>query len=91
MADTEYNAEEAAELKKRRAFRKFSFRGIDLDQLLDLPSSQLLNILHARARRRFNRGLKRRPMGLIKKLRKAKQEAKPNEKPDLFKTHLRDM
>lgn len=30
-------------------------------------------------------------MGLIKKLRKAKQEAAPNEKPDLVKTHLRDM
>jgi small subunit ribosomal protein S15e len=62
-----------------------------MNRLLDLPSNQLLNILHARARRRFNRGLKRRPMGLIKKLRKAKQEAKPNEKPDLVKTHLRDM
>lgn len=60
-------------------------------RLLDLPSNELLRILHARARRRFNRGLKRRPMGLIKKLRKAKQEAKPNEKPDLVKTHLRDM
>jgi small subunit ribosomal protein S15e len=121
-------------LKKKRTFRKFSYRGIDLDQyvlthlftsqsspialldqlyhsttpsypfhsihpltlpsptrLLDLPSNQLLNILHARARRRFNRGLKRRPMGLIKKLRKAKENAKPNEKPDLVKTHLRDM
>jgi len=30
-------------------------------------------------------------MGLIKKLRKSKQEAKPNEKPELVKTHLRDM
>ena len=30
-------------------------------------------------------------MGLIKKLRKAKQEAKPNEKPPTVKTHLRDM
>jgi small subunit ribosomal protein S15e len=30
-------------------------------------------------------------MGLIKKLRKAKSEAKPNEKPDQVKTHLRDM
>ena len=30
-------------------------------------------------------------MGLIKKLRKAKQEAKPNEKQDTVKTHLRDM
>nr|POF26285.1 40s ribosomal protein s15 [Quercus suber] len=91
MADDEYNAEEAAELKKKRAFRKFSYRGIDLDELLDLSSEQLRDVVHARARRRFNRGLKRKPMGLIKKLRKAKQEAKPNEKPDTVKTHLRDM
>merc|ERR1712113_484845 len=91
MADQEYNPEEAAEIKAKRAFRKFSYRGIDLDQLLDLSSDQLRDVVHARARRRFNRGLKRKPMGLIKKLRKAKQEAKPNEKPDLVKTHLRDM
>ncbi|EED16037.1 40S ribosomal protein S15, putative [Talaromyces stipitatus ATCC 10500] len=91
MADQEYNAEEAAELKKKRQFRKFSYRGIELEQLLDLSSEELRDLVHARARRRFNRGLKRKPMGLIKKLRKAKQEAKPNEKPDLVKTHLRDM
>ena len=30
-------------------------------------------------------------MGLIKKLRKAKKEALPNEKPAVVKTHLRDM
>lgn len=30
-------------------------------------------------------------MGLIKKLRKAKTEAPPNEKPAVVKTHLRDM
>lgn len=61
------------------------------NRLLDLSSEELRDVVHARARRRFNRGLKRKPMGLIKKLRKAKQEAKPNEKPDLVKTHLRDM
>ena len=54
-------------------------------------NSYLLQIVHARARRRFQRGLKRRPMGLIKKLRKAKKEAPPNEKPTVVKTHLRDM
>jgi hypothetical protein len=51
----------------------------------------ILQLVHARARRRFQRGLKRRPMGLIKKLRKAKKEAPPNEKPAVVKTHLRDM
>lgn len=51
----------------------------------------IMQLVHARARRRFQRGLKRRPMGLIKKLRKAKKEAPPNEKPAVVKTHLRDM
>ena len=50
-----------------------------------------MELVHARARRRFTRGLKRKPMGLIKKLRKAKKEATPGEKPDVVKTHLRDM
>jgi len=30
-------------------------------------------------------------MALIKKLRKAKKEAPPNEKPEIVKTHLRNM
>ncbi|KAK8049804.1 ribosomal protein S19 [Apiospora phragmitis] len=90
--DPDYNAEEAAELKKKRQFRKSLTEASTLMRtLLDLDSEQLRDVVHARARRRINRGLKRKPMGLIKKLRKAKQEAKPNEKPDLVKTHLRDM
>lgn len=47
--------------------------------------------MHSRARRRFSRGLKRKPMALIKKLRKAKKEAPPNEKPAIVKSHLRNM
>merc|ERR1739849_72971 len=75
------------ELKKKRTFRKFMFRGVDLDQLLDLSSEQLMEIVHARARRRFTRGLKMKPLALMKKLRKAKKEAPPNEKPAVVKTH----
>jgi len=50
-----------------------------------------MDLVHARARRRFSRGLKRKPMALIKKLRKAKREAAQYEKPEVVKTHLRDM
>lgn len=50
-----------------------------------------MELLNCRARRRFNRGLKRKPLALIKKLRKAKKEAPPMEKPEVVKTHLRDM
>ncbi|KAK0560588.1 ribosomal protein S15, partial [Tilletia horrida] len=92
MADAfEYDADEAAQLKARRSFKKFTYRGIELDKLLDLSNEEFMQIVPARARRRFSRGLKRKPMGLIKKLRKAKQEAPPNEKPRTVKTHLRNM
>lgn len=54
-------------------------------------SEQLMELMHCRARRRFGRGLKRKPMALVKKLRKAKKEAPPLEKPEIVKTHLRNM
>ncbi|CAL5347316.1 unnamed protein product [Camellia sinensis] len=114
MADVEM--EIAAGQPKKRTFKKFSFRGVDLDALLDMSTDELVKLFTARARRRFQRGLKRKPMALIKKLRKAriacvisirgemnasvvvksldisvKREAPPGEKPDLVKTHLRNM
>jgi hypothetical protein len=42
-----------------------------------LSGVQLIQLVHCRARRRFNRGLKRKPMALIKRLRKAKKECQP--------------
>lgn len=47
--------------------------------------------MNCRARRRIARGSKRKPLALIKKLRKAKKEAPPLEKPAIVKTHLRNM
>lgn len=37
------------------------------------------------------RGLKRKPMALIKRIRKSKAEASGEDKPATIKTHLRDM
>jgi len=82
---------EAAELKKRRTFRKFTYRGVDLDQLLDMNNEGLMELFTCRIRRKFSRGMKRKPMALIKKLRKKKKAAPVNEKPDIVKTHLRNM
>merc|ERR1712179_483354 len=79
------------EVKKKRTFRKYMFRGVDLDQLLDMTSEQLTELFSCRVRRRFQRGLKRKPLALIKRLRKAKKEAPPLEKPEVVKTHLRNM
>ncbi|KAA8500014.1 40S ribosomal protein S15 [Porphyridium purpureum] len=86
MADAE-----GADAPRKRTFRKFSYRGVDLEALFDLKPETLLELVHARARRKLTRGLKRKPMALIKKLRKAKVEAGPHDKPAAVKTHLRNM
>ncbi|CAM9957231.1 unnamed protein product [Pylaiella littoralis] len=92
MADAEaLTNEQVAEMRKKRTFRKFTFRGVDLDKLLDLSMEEFMELVHARARRRMSRGLKRKPMALIKRLRKAKKNALPGEKPRGIKTHLRNM
>uniref|UniRef100_G3PSC5 40S ribosomal protein S15 n=1 Tax=Gasterosteus aculeatus aculeatus TaxID=481459 RepID=G3PSC5_GASAC len=75
MADTE--------IKKKRTFRKFTYRGVDLDQLLDMSYEQLMQLYCARQRRRLNRGLRRKQQSLLKRLRKAKKEAPPMEKPEM--------
>mmetsp|Transcript_4838 Transcript_4838/g.5601 ORF Transcript_4838/g.5601 Transcript_4838/m.5601 type:complete len:148 (-) Transcript_4838:78-521(-) len=85
------DAEKVAELRKKRQFRKFTFRGIELEKLLDLTNDELMDLVTCRARRRMSRGLKRKPMALIKRLRQAKKEAPPGEKPRGVKTHLRNM
>src|SRR5690606_10744713 len=57
---------------KKRSFRKFSYRGTDLENLLDLSNEQLVELLPARARRHFShRGLRRKHLALVKKLRAA--------------------
>ena len=48
-------------------------------------------MLHARARRRLNRGLGRKHKSLLARLRKAKLNAPELVKPETVKTHLRDM
>uniref|UniRef100_A0A5F8GNV1 40S ribosomal protein S15 n=1 Tax=Monodelphis domestica TaxID=13616 RepID=A0A5F8GNV1_MONDO len=69
------------EQKKKRTFRKFTYHGVDLDQLLDMSYEQLMQLY----------SLRHKQHSLLKRLRKAKKEAPPMEKPEVVKTHLRDM
>ena len=76
---------------QKRVFKKFYFRGIDLEALLDLPTEQFADLIRARQRRRLiKRGLAPKYYTLTKKLRKAKREANGGERPAVVKTHLRD-
>ncbi|KFK31707.1 hypothetical protein AALP_AA6G148500 [Arabis alpina] len=88
MAEVEHEVSAAA---KKRTFKKFSYRGIDLETLLDMPTTDLVDQFSSRIRRRLSRGLTRKPMALIKKLRNAKRDAPEGEKPEPVRTHLRNM
>ena len=76
--------------KKKRGFRKFTFRGKEIDDLIALSNDQLIQLFPARQRRRFQRGLKHKYSRLIQKIRKAKKNVQPGEKPAPVKTHLRN-
>merc|ERR1712060_829198 len=73
---------EDGEERKKRTFRKFSYRGVDLDKLLDMSNQDLMELFRARQRRKFSRGIKRKPITLLKKLRKAKRETAYGDKPE---------
>ena len=59
------DAAAAEELRKKRRFKKFTFRGVDLDGRLIMRNEQLIELYTARLRRRFTRGLKRTHLGLL--------------------------
>ena len=71
MAD-DLDLEQVAALRKKRQFKKLTFRGLELEQLLDLNQTELLNFVNARARR-MKRDTSTGPkyMALIKKIKEA--------------------
>ncbi|ETO03324.1 40S ribosomal protein S15 [Reticulomyxa filosa] len=89
---TEEDAAKAAELKAKRKFRKYYYRGIEVEKLLDLGTREFKELVHARARRRFRRGLSDKHKSFIRRLRKAKKSVQGTiKKPKIIKTHLRNM
>ncbi|KAA0189727.1 Ribosomal protein S15 [Fasciolopsis buskii] len=76
------------EVKKRRPFKKYFYRGVDLDQLLDMSTEQIGELMPARIRRRIKRGLRRKHVALLKRLRKSKKECPFGEKPAVCCVYL---
>ncbi|KAF8819709.1 ribosomal protein RPS15 [Cardiosporidium cionae] len=81
---------------KKRSFRTFFYRGIELEKLLDLTEEQVVELFRARQRRRYQRrpvekgNTTRKINTLLKKLRKAKKACPEGEKPVPVKTHIRN-
>merc|ERR1711998_432226 len=76
-------------MPKKKTFRKYSYRGVDLENLLVMPMAELMDLVHARARRRFKHGLKRKYYSLLKRLRAAKKACNTVEiKADMVAHYL---
>jgi small subunit ribosomal protein S19 len=67
-------------LPRRR--EEFTYRGYTIEQLQQMGTSELVPLMPARARRKFNRGLARDHEGLLAKVRAGDEG---------IRTHLRDM
>ncbi len=63
--------------------REFNYRGKTVEELLSLPSDEMLKLLNARQRRSLMRGLSKEKSELLAKIRSG------SNKP--IRTHLRDM
>ena len=78
------------EQTKKKPFKKQIYRDIELDKLLDMNMEQVVRLMGSRQQRRFKHGLSGKYDRLIKKLRIAKKNTVPGEKPKGVKTHLRN-
>ncbi|KAK2949120.1 putative Actin [Blattamonas nauphoetae] len=76
---------------RKLTLKKFTYRGVELQQLLDLKDENLYSLFPSRIRRKFRKGLTPKQTKFLTKLRKAKAACKSGEKPATIKTHYRDM
>merc|ERR1712056_1869 len=85
MADTQTR-------RRRGGTRKYTFRGMELDDLLKLNEGQMFQLFRSRIRRKLNRskGFKGKYTKLLEKLRNSKKNLQPGEKPPMVKIHLRN-
>lgn len=90
MATPEQAAAQSEENRRRRSLKKFSYRGVDIEQLLDIKEEDFIPLLNSRGRRKFRRGTSEKTKKLMEKVRKVKAAAGVREKPALIRTHIRD-
>lgn len=55
------------ETRKKRVFKKFQYRGVDLEDLMKMPLTQFKALLNSSLRRRINRGLTKTEVDLVRK------------------------
>ncbi|MCE4606020.1 MAG: 30S ribosomal protein S19 [Desulfurococcales archaeon] len=71
-------------------WKKFSYRGKSLEELINMSMDEFVNMLPSRQRRSLRRGFTQAQIKLLLKIRKAKQRLAQGKRV-VVKTHVRDM
>ncbi|HIP56928.1 MAG TPA: 30S ribosomal protein S19 [Ignisphaera aggregans] len=72
-------------------WKKFRYRGKTLEELIEMPMDELVQLLPARARRSLKRGFTPEQRRLLEKILEARQKLIEECKEVVIKTHVRDM
>merc|ERR1712228_287563 len=76
---------EAPVKREKKPFKKQMYRGHELDKLLAMGREQIVALMGSRQRRRFRHGFSSKYDRLVKKVRIAKRDSVPGEKPKSVK------
>ncbi|AFN83449.1 ribosomal protein S15 [Encephalitozoon romaleae SJ-2008] len=91
LADIEHVEKEDNEsLKKKRTFRRYTYRGVPMEELEKMSFSEVAKLFPSRLRRKVRRGLSSREVQLIKDCIATKAACTFNtEKPEMVRTQAR--
>ncbi|MGB9978365.1 30S ribosomal protein S19 [Methanobacterium sp.] len=73
------------------ARKEFVYRGYTLDELQQMPLDNVINLFPSRQRRSLKRGFLPRQKKVLEKIRKLKKDENKGGRPQIIKTHCRDM
>jgi small subunit ribosomal protein S19 len=73
------------------ARKQFKYRGYTLEELQQMPLDNVIQLFPSRQRRTLKKGFLPRQKKVLEKIRKLKKEEQKGGRPQIIKTHCRDM
>ncbi|CAI2383002.1 unnamed protein product [Moneuplotes crassus] len=84
------STEQATAPRIKKSFKKQMYRGIEINDLIEMKLPNVVKLLGSRQRRRYARGMQKKYDTLLKKVQKSIINCPEGEKPKGVKTHLRN-